>query len=209
MLPSDQGTLRSVKVPGKIIRDLLLLSKAGVVGTPHRPLSKPRFGVTSAESHVTNRMSVTCTATRVIRVLRSQRPHRTGAALPQFLIGSFLNRLQSKFFQRWNGIKIGSPRLIGMRSQPGFRTQIEVRARREASPLVERAAVMEATAKAVELPRVLKEAARIGAGQKEAAVAVLSGQASEEKKDIDRVEFPIAEFLLVPLLVTARTCMGL
>ena len=207
MLPSDQGTLRSVKVPGKIIRDLLLLSKAGVVGTPHRPLSKLRFGVTSAESQVTNRMSVT--ATRVIRVLRSQRPHRTGAALPQFLIGSFLNRLQSKFFQRWSGIKIGSPRLIGMRSQPGFRTQHEVPARPEASPLVERAAVMEATAKAVELPRVLREAARIGAGQKEAVVAVLSGQASEEKKDIDRVEFPIAEFLLVPLLVTARTCMGL
>ena len=37
-MPSDQGTLRSARVPGKIIRDLLLLSKAGGVGTTRGPI---------------------------------------------------------------------------------------------------------------------------------------------------------------------------
>ena len=61
-------------------------------------------------------------------------------------------------------------RPISMRGLPRFRTQVEVPERAGASPLVERA-IMEAT-RDEEIPRVLREAARVGAGQREAAVAV-------------------------------------
>ena len=67
-------------------------------------------------------------------------------------------------------------RLIRMRGLPRFRTQVEVPERPGASPLVERA-IMEAT-RDKEIPRVLREAARVGAGQREAAVAALTGRAT-------------------------------
>ena len=67
-------------------------------------------------------------------------------------------------------------RPISMWGLPRSRTQVEVPERAGASPLVERA-IMEAT-RDKEIPRVLREAARVGAGQREAAVAVLTGRAT-------------------------------